>query len=944
MYFKQYLGACLEEEVAFSPVILSMEGFARKISRLQKADNVTLIFELFKVYRQFDKEITLDKFTPLGTSLLRDFNMIDNNLSAKQTQEMFEYLQDTKAIERWAEELREDPEELMKRKSQALTNFFSFWENLADTYYAFRSRLIEKHIAYGGLSFREAFNHLMEAVKELGVEQVVFAGFSQVSTVEHDLMQVLTEHGMAEHYFDSDQYYVNHTEHEAGYFFRKFRQTFAKGHQDLSRNYYQQEEPCEIEVIKVHSDVAQAKVVGQLLSEQLQDTSAWEHFTKTVNHTAVLLPDESMLTPLLYSLPVLEGDRRLSTYTNVTMGVAFQNTPFFDLIVSVFKLQEGLRKNDDGVPCVYFKEVLNIVRHPYFQHSVVSKEYREIAEGIQKEIISEGLILIPLDRILSWGDRMPIYRAIFKAWRSNYKTALQQLFALTEALVHLFDREDDPLQIMQDSIDHQRIEYELLLKFYTVLNRLQDILGLQKENIPIRTFRQLLMELLKGIQIPFTGQPIAPLQVMGMLESRALDFEHVMILSCNEGFLPVKKVAESIIPYDLRIQFGMPTYKHNDIAFAYTFYRLLHRAKKITLLYVDAAASKDGGEMSRFLVQLKEELLKQEGIRFTLSERILQLDMPDLSARVPQQVIKDEVLLTKIKEKLAKGISPSSLNRYIKNPLAFLEDKILEVREGEELEESLDQRTFGTLLHESLEQLLLPKIGQWIDEDFLMNHCTAEEVSKQVEVVLSITKSKDVATKNMRYGKNYILKKVAERLTLNFLEKQRQEAPFFLVAQESFHGHTMKIPLQDSSVIPFRVSGMADRIDIVGNTIRIVDYKTGAYHKENLKANNYQELLFHPEKEKIVQLLSYKYILIQNILNGELKDYAFPAGFDLQTCKVEAGFYFFRKLSDGFVQYQIADEPTDREGFVNYAEKFFTHLIQHMMREDMAISEEQAFV
>ncbi|MEH0154153.1 PD-(D/E)XK nuclease family protein [Limibacter armeniacum] len=943
MYFKQYLGEVMENTI-FSPAILSMEGFAKQLSNLQKADGVTLLFELFETYRELEPEVTLEKFAPLGNSMLRDFNMIDNNLNEQQTEEMFTQLHDIKAIERWAEELGTEPETLKERQSKSLTEFFAFWENLSKTYWNFRAKLEKKGIAYGGLAFRQAYNRLEDAVKELGIKKVVFAGFSQVSTVEQQMMERLTKMKLTEHYFDADRFYLDNTEHEAGHFLRQFENSFAKDHPDLQLKYIGQEEK-QVEIITVSSNPTQAKLVGQILQQNLSDQDECRRFSTTINHTGILLPDESLLNPLLYSLPDIEmpDGTQLADKTNITMGIAFQHTPLFDLIQAIFKMQDGL-KEKDGVMCAYFKDILNIVRHPYFQYSNTSKEYREIAEGIQKEITEQGLIFMPLGKVVSWGDSMPLYEAIFQSWNKNYRKAIDQLMALTEALVDVFRRREDPLKLY-DKEEGQSFENELLMKFFTTLTRLQDILSARKEQLSIQTFRLLMMELLKNVSIPFTGRPIAPLQIMGMLESRALDFEHVIILSCNEGKLPMKKVAESIIPYDLRVQSGMPTYKHNDIAFAYTFYRLFHRAKKITLIHTDPTANKDGGEISRFLVQLQEELACFPEYKISVEKKLLELELPDLTEQEGYRIEKDAAIVELLKEQIRKGFSPSLINRYIRNPLEFLEMRVLGIQEGEELEESLDYRTFGTLLHETIEQLFKHQVGQVISREDLDAMTKGKTISDALSYVSANSHDKDVRNKDMSYGKNYLLKKVAERLVFNFMSLQRdKEAGFYLVAQETFHDHTIHIPLPDGTSIPFRLAGMADRIDIIGNhTIRVVDYKTGSYLKEKLNANTWSDLLHDPEKEKIVQLLAYKYILIQNLEHGNLQHMKLPVGFDTKNCQVQAGFYFFRKLSDGFVQYKLADEPTDRKEFIAFAEQFFGTVIRDMLDSQKDFTETPPF-
>ncbi|PWJ44721.1 PD-(D/E)XK nuclease family protein [Sediminitomix flava] len=944
VYFKHYLGEMMNEgQVLIAPVIVSMEGFARILAHLQIPDSITLLFDLYKTFLKHHEEITLDKFAPLGSAILREFNMIDNNLTEEKAVEMFEYLEDAKAIDRWAENLDKDHDEI-KQKHQPLTEFLSFWKSLRETYVEFRANLLERKIGYGGLAFRTAFNRLEEAVKEEGIENVIFAGFSQTSTIEKELILKLVDMGIAKTYFDCDAYYLDQPHHEAGLFLQDF-----KKHQPQLEDFKQEhigKHKMDVEIIQVSNIPTQAKVVGDLLQKELDgliSENRLEEFTHKLNHTAILLPDESLLQPLLHSLPdELEGTKEkdiAAKNTNITMGFAFHQTPLYELVESIFNLQENLKREEGKVAKAYFRDVVRIVRHPYFQRNVRDKE---IAQGILKQIQQEKHIFLEFETLLEWSDQSPLYRAVFFDWEEKHPAAIRQLKRMTEGLAKVFKNEArTPEEAGADLEGENAFENELLLKLFGTLNRLDEVLP--PENIQLKTFRIFLLEALYNITMPFTGFPIAPIQIMGMLESRSLDFDHVIVLSCNEGKLPVKKSVESIIPFDLKSLFGLPTFKDNDKSFAYTFYRLMHRAKKMTLIYTDSSNElTGGGEKSRFLLQIEKELAPRFRDMISVKNSSLAMPLPQIKNELVE-IKKDEALIDRIKERLTeKPISPSSIQKYLKNPLQFLEDVVIKLEDDDEIEEELDFRTFGTLLHGGLELLLKPFVGKTMNAE----QWTAFKKG-EIELALdrTIRETKDLNYFSLESGKNYLLFQIAQKLTADFFTQQSKEfSKVKIVALEDFY-HSEILITPDLKI---KLAGQADRVDLVWKhdgsmALRVVDYKTGNFTKKDLESKiGIQEVLDDPKKNKIIQLLAYKYLLLKNLNSSKLSK-VLPPHVDVSKLKIESGFYFFRKLNDGFIQYKLEGEPdttTEREAFFKYTEEFFRTIVLDMISEDKNISEE----
>jgi len=342
------------------------------------------------------------------------------------------------------------------------------------------------------------------------------------------------------------------------------------------------------------------------------------------------------------------------------------------------------------------------------------------------------------------------------------------------------------------------------------------------------------------------------------------------------------------------------------------------------LVYTDGSGGVGGGEKSRFITQIEEEMADFPHIQIKKSQ--LTLPLPH-QHKIQDAIQKDEAVVQKIKTVLAKGISPSAINNYIKSPINFFYQSILKLRDVKNIEENIDHRTFGTMVHDTLDFMFKERIGSEIQSDdlqYFLNH--PEALNDLMEEVIR----KNLGGIVMERGKNYLLRQVAEKLINDFLKLQKENAtPYFLVDQENFLGQTIQVDLPNGEQTPFRVAGLADRIDVVGRNIRIVDYKTGSFVPKNLKATQIEQLLLDHEKEKIVQLLIYKYFLVKGLMNNEIQN--LPPNFDLNQYQIQSGFYFFRQLKKDFIEYKLEDEPTDLHDFCHYVENFLSTFVRDVL-------------
>lgn len=999
LYMKHYL-VQIAEQSFIAPEIMSINDFVRKIADVEVADSVTLLFDLYESFTktvQADEAGSLEKFVPLGSSLLNDFNMIDMNLVNPDT--FFDYLAEAKAIERWAMENLgiEDEEEITdlaqfedeKAKiqakvdgSQSTQDYYAFWGYLKDTYNDFKARLLAKNTAYQGLAFRKVVENIKKYVAESEVNTALFIGFNQLAKVEEKLMQEFYTQGKADFYWEVDSYYFENKGNEAGHYLRQYAEWVGKENFKWIGNRISTE-PKKIHILSVSNKVTQAKLIGDILEKklaQIVENGEEKAFKDSVNQIGIVLPDETMLMPVLHSLPVAEKGSNgltLKDYLNVTMGLSIDKTPLFYLIDNLFSLQENLQiieQKDEKYVKVYYKDIIKILRHPFIQYSrkkdsklfevvkdttnrlgeivkevkelekVEKGNYDQIQEHLEK-IQKENLIYIPLYELTEeWGQSLPFYRKIFSFWKKDgdknaVPNAIKTLFDLVEVLAELFDDE------------HNVLENEYLLQFYTMLNRINDILGEKKSELTIRTFKQFLYENIRNAAIPFTGEPLSPVQIMGMLESRTLDFDTVIIPSCNEGILPKGKMIGSVIPFDVRVRFKIPTHIEGDASYAFTFFRLFHHAKEIFLIYsTSSGASLGGAEQSRYLTQIQSEMSALKNLEIT--EQQVVMSLPD-SARRKIEIKKTPEILKRVEDFLANnyqkdetgykekgGLTPSVINMYLRNPLEFFQKKILKLKDSNEVEEQILANTFGSVIHDFLEKAMLHFKGLTVGEKELSAIVqNDQEMLLMVEEIIKKHKGGIVTEK----GKNFILKGIATYLIKNFVKLQAEkETPFFVVEQENNLATTIWTEMPDGKKVRVFLTGKTDRIDVVNEQIRIVDYKTGTFYEHNLRAENKEILLENPDKEKVVQLMLYKYLLIKEMQSGRF-DGAFPEGRTSQEALVDypilSGFYFFRKMKKGFVGYELKDEPKSREEFMPYTEEFVKAVVREMLDESKPFKE-----
>lgn len=841
VFFKDHLSKQLDRPT-WAPGVFAIEDFIKEIHPRTLLDQVSLTFELYPIYQTQFPDEAFDKFYSWGTMLIGDFEEVD--LHMVDAQQLFRNLFELKAIDTTIEAwLNEDG-----KPTDFQARYLRFWECMADFYERLRTKLDQRGMASQGMALREIAEAFQKEVPSLPWSHIVFAGFNALAPAEEAMVKALVDQGMATCYWDLDSYYIEDAHQEAGTYFRGLRERWKTDRVNWMENGLS-EEAKRITLTGVPQRVGQAKVAGLKLAEILASEAAPET-------TAVVLPDENLLFPLLHSLP--EGFDKV----NVTMGYPLRNTPLYSLVEVIIQLHENADRLRPDRPSsiYYYRDVANILRHPYVK-SILRGEARDLL----KEIEMENLVYIAPKYFTKFETEEPghLLAFIFQPWESTAQVVsyFLELYLRLRSAIEANSRSNTP-----------SVEGEYLYHFYTITLKLRDKLDTYTLDFDLKIFRRLYKDVLQTGSIPFSGEPLQGLQVMGMLETRVLDFERIIVLSVNEGVIPAKPNHSSFIPYSLRKEFGLPTHEDKDAVYAYNFYRLLQRAQDITLIYNTENDTFGSGEKSRFIAQLETELpmrnpkaeIRHEMMTFPLAqEEVLSIEVP-----------KTKELLEQLKEYgVETGFSPSALSTYLNCPLQFYYRNLLKLYEKDEPEESMEANTFGQVVHGTLETLYEPFVGKTVQRK------DVEAFGKSLDDVIQAEFKEVTRTENYEFGRNRLLLGVIRNLVENLLEIDAESAPFKVLGLE----------LELETILPtinmpegVKLRGYIDRVDELEGLTRIIDYKTGKVSRVDLKG--FEEIRDGAKKREPFQLSTYAYLYLRN---------------QEDPGEVGAGIFFLRNLSEG---------------------------------------------
>jgi len=814
LYFLRYLQIQKPANTGiWAPSVFSINDFIAQLSGLTISDQLDLIFRLYAVYREhtgsYPKEF--EDFYFWGKMIISDFDEIDKYLI--DSEELFKTLKEFKTIE----------DITRAEKSDIYNRYTGFWADMGVLYREFKRLLRADNKAYEGMVYREVAEKIKkgEPLEEgLIRDKVVFCGFNALTKAEEIIISYFLGTKRAETYWDMDRYFVEDRNQEAGHFFRKNRETLAL----LQPSWVDEQlsEPKDINIIGVQSKVSQAKVLGIKL-QQLRD-----YLTDPAS-TAVVLPDETLLFPVLNSLP---GEVK---EVNVTIGYPLQQTPVFSLFDSILQMQLRAMDTKQGY---YYKDVQHLLNHPYLK-LLAPDDITKFITSIKEE-----------NRVYIKGEDISFTVEVLKNLFKVRKDSDQLMDFFLELLdtIRRFYEENEP--------DLFSVDYEYMYHFYTLISRLRDSLKSTGLVLETRTFRKLLLDIVQGTRIPFTGEPLVGLQVMGVLETRALDFNHLFVLSVNEGFLPPGKTQQSFIPVDVRVIVGLPTYKERDAIAAYHFYRLLKSSKNITLVYITGARGIEKSEKSRFIDQILIEYAEKNP-RAHIRHQVIDFSV-DTQKVKELSIQKSEKILEEIRD---KSYSASSLSTYLTCSLEFYFTYVLKLKEEEEVYESPDYRLIGEIIHKTLQELYRPYEGK----DRVVSFQEIENIKDNIEEKLVKVFKEKLKTGDMQTGRNRISYEVMKRFLENFFEKEKQDSGFkILMLERKIEGVDFRFSLNGKEH-RVKLGGTIDRLDVKDGIYRVIDYKTGKIGSLNLKsAEELPELLSGQEavnRREAFQLFFYRYLL-----------------------------------------------------------------------------------
>ena len=853
---KVFLKQTLKDKISvgFLPETLNIEQFVQQVSELEKADSIQLLFHFYTIYKSLEKDPdSFDVFSSWAFTVLQDFNEIDQNLL--NTKEIFMYLRDIQRLKKWSVTGTFTETELMKDHS-------SFLEKLNNFYPPLYTFLIANKIGYQGLMYREACHKIDRYLEKNKHKKFFFIGFNALNKAEEVLFQKVLETNNSDIYWDLDAAFFN-SNHQAGTFIRKYTKEWKYYQKNtlktLSNSFSQ---PKKIEVIGASKNTTQLKYAGEIL----------EKFTDFKN-TALILADETLLPVTLNSLP------KNINAINITMGYPLKDIPTTSLFFSIFQLfvsQEKLQKT--GVNEFYHKDVTRFLKHQSMQQ-LFSKNTHSFVASFVEEIRAENYIFISKKQLES---------AVMKE-STAVKELISSLFNSYSSINDFLERILNVIHLLKEEVTG--LEKEYLFRFYTVFTQLKTLQKAYEYFTDLRTLSLFFKQLIASETLSFQGEPLRGLQLMGMLETRVLDFENIILTSTNEGVLPASSQQNSFIPFDVKLAFGLPTYRDKDAIFSYHFFRLIQRAKNIFILYNTEHDAFGSGEKSRFVTQL--EMMRPDIVQKNIAPKVI----PSKTAL--KEVAKNEATLERLKELAIKGISPSALTNYLHNPISFYKQKILKIKEHDEVEETVAFNTLGTVVHEALDDLYTPFVGKFLS----------------VAIVEGMQKSaKDIVIKHFKLqfrngdlttGKNRLVFEVANRFVANFLSKEvdllkEDKNQLKIIATEENLAAEIKI---EGIGFPIKLHGQVDRVDELNGVLRIIDYKTGMVAATNLRVPEFEKL--RDEKHlKAIQVLLYAYLFTKS------KNYNFSK-------PLEAGIYSFKNLNSGFLAVDFAPARKVPETSIN---------------------------
>lgn len=841
----------------WAPEYLSIDSLMVSLSGLERVDSIAAITELYRIYsalynevRGEAKEENFDTFYRWGEVLLGDFDSVDKYLINADM--LFGNIADLKEVDADVASYMTDEQLRMVRRfwrefeptrksSSHKDRFLSIWRILLPTYKAFRERLEEQGVGYTGMIYRAASERLRSGEAELPEGRYVVVGFNALSAAEKVLFDHLKNGHEADFYWDYDDYYIKDDKQEAGLFVRENLRRYPAPASFHLESHFAEEK--DVRVISTASSSLQCKYVGEFVDEILQGGG------KIDRHTAIVLTDEGLLSPLVYSLPDSVGK------VNITMGYPLRSTLAYSFTERLLQLQMRSRKSKAGVVSFYNSDVEGLLGHPF----IVALD-REKCTKLRKEILSQGKIYVARERLtgcVELLDRLFMHHGDFISLKDYLLGILSDVAKV---------------ELAYETPERKALGRECFGLIDEAVRKTDNSIARCGVEMSLATYVSLLRRVLQGVRIPYSGEPLSGVQVMGILETRNLDFDNVVLLSMNDDNFPSGRITDtSFIPYNLRYAYGMPTPRHNEGVYAYYFYRLIQRAKRVDMVYCSVADEKSTGEQSRYIYQLDFEsphavrrIDKSLNVNLAEDRDIVVEKRGGVLARLNEYLVDES-------GKVGKQLSPSTFNNYMECGLKFYFKAIAGIRTEEEIEEGVDSALFGSIFHKAAQLLYEPMRAKGLRPQEYLPKLNAEDIHTAVVDAISEEYFAGEAVPESEYGGNLLVVRdtVEKYLTTCLVpfdgSEDRGEFRVGYLEEE------MKADFAFDEKCSIRFRGFSDRIDrLPDGRLRIVDYKTGSLHKDFGGLEALLSRLPEGRNGAVLQTLIYSMVAERMQSRGEL--------------------------------------------------------------------------
>jgi hypothetical protein len=836
----------LSSKPGFIPKILSIQEFFETVAQIDLIPQTALHCLFYEVYIENtpkESQESFENFITWAPTLLNDFEEIDAQLA--DANQVFTYLQQLKDMDHWAKQVQPG--------QKIAKDYLSHWNLFGAFYHKLHQELIRQKKAYAGLISRIATQKIDTFIKE-SKQDFVFAGFSALKASEEVCLSAMQASGKAQICWDFDAFFLDNTYHEAGHHPRKIirHHILSTSTEGWIENHFAT--PKDISFIGINGQIGQAKQLGHIL-----DALAKKKYL--LSEVAVVLADENLLQPVLDALP------NSFNVANITMGIPLKTCALAHFFKAIFEFKITLLETDKPIHIDQITDIFELL-------FVILKD-----EDIKD--------------LLSSINHTP--KSYYKPDELQHLVESFPINPLLHAILHISDA-CTPIEAMKQLVQIFKKHYdevltkdallgEQLFRFFEIFNEIDHYSHQHTFLNHAKTQHRFFKEYVNAERIAFRGEPTDGLQIMGLLESRNLDFETVIVLSANEGMLPKKSQKVSLLPFEVRTAFNLPDHRDSDAVFAYHFYRLFSKAQNVYLLYNTDEENFGLGEPSRYLSQL--ELDSPHAV----SKKILTNVTPDFQL-LKKTITKNEHIINLLKAKAQSGFSPSFLSSYIYDPMQFYKQFVLGIEEALVAEETIADRTLGNIVHDALEELYKPAIGKPLTIAMLA------EFSEQADTILKAAFNKHYPDGDLQTGKNLIIYKVAQKYISKLLELDKEAiekgANLQIIALEKSIKIPLSIPVLDTAVF---LKGKVDRMDMLEGQLRIIDYKTGKVTPEKMHVNDMQDLTQDYKWNKAFQVLCYAFMYQQEQ--------------QIQDFQCNTGVISFKNLKDKFMKCKVASAGQD---------------------------------